>query len=149
MVWRAALAAKRIDGRHPCDITFCSHLAMHDAPGWSIQERAGHGELSVTQRYMRLSPGPVDTAIRLREPPGAPRSLDSTNTYRSEGHSDRGENRGRRRPPEQTSTVTVRPKLPVNIFQTTSRHRRSFPYIAVLTLILGNPDSSRSAWDLA
>src|SRR5688572_7399365 len=36
--------------------TFCSHLAMRGAAGKAIQELAGHGELSMTSRYMHLSP---------------------------------------------------------------------------------------------
>ena len=34
--------------------TFCSHLAMREAPARAIQELAGHSELGVTQRYMHL-----------------------------------------------------------------------------------------------
>jgi site-specific recombinase XerC len=45
---------------------------MRGAAGRAIQELAGHGELTVTQRYMHLSPGALDTAIRLLESPGVP-----------------------------------------------------------------------------
>ena len=43
---------------------------MRGAAGRVIQELAGHGELTVTQRYMHLSPGALDTAIRLLESSG-------------------------------------------------------------------------------
>jgi integrase len=45
--------------------TFCSHLAMRGAPTRAIQELAGHREMSMTQRYMHLSPAALDSAIRL------------------------------------------------------------------------------------
>jgi site-specific recombinase XerD len=38
---------------------------MRGAPASAIQELAGHSELSVTQRYMHLSPGALDAAIQL------------------------------------------------------------------------------------
>jgi integrase len=47
--------------------TFCSHLAMRGAPARAIQELAGHVDLKTTQRYMHLSPGAVEAAIRLLE----------------------------------------------------------------------------------
>lgn len=37
--------------------TFCSHLAMRGVPATVIQQLAGHSSLSVTERYMHLSPG--------------------------------------------------------------------------------------------
>jgi site-specific recombinase XerD len=46
----------------------CSRLAMRGAPGRAIQELAGHGELTMTQRYMHLSPSALDAAFRLLEP---------------------------------------------------------------------------------
>jgi site-specific recombinase XerD len=49
--------------------TFCSHLAMRGAPARAIQELAGHQELSMTQRYMHLSPAALDAAIRLLDFP--------------------------------------------------------------------------------
>lgn len=45
--------------------TFYSHLAMRGAPVRAIQEFAGHQELTMTQRYMHLSPAALDDAIRL------------------------------------------------------------------------------------
>lgn len=36
--------------------TFCSHLAIAGVPAKAIQELAGHADLSMTQRYMHLSP---------------------------------------------------------------------------------------------
>jgi integrase len=45
--------------------TFCSHLAMRNAPALAIQELAGHTSLRTTLRYMHLSPAEKDRAIRL------------------------------------------------------------------------------------
>ena len=47
--------------------SFCSRLAMNNAPMKSIQELAGHPDLSTTMRYMHLSPALRDGAIRLLE----------------------------------------------------------------------------------
>jgi site-specific recombinase XerD len=71
-VRRAAQAAHVATGVHILRHTFCSHLAMKGAPGRAIQELAGHGELTMTQRYMHLSPAALDNAIRLLESPGIP-----------------------------------------------------------------------------
>ena len=68
-VRRAAKQAKVPTGVHILRHTFCSHLAMRGAPGRSIQELAGHQELSMTQRYMHLSQAALNDAIRLLEPP--------------------------------------------------------------------------------
>jgi integrase len=57
-------------GVHILRHTFCSHLAMRGAPVTAIQELAGHAELTMTQRYMHLSPAAVDAAIRLLDFPG-------------------------------------------------------------------------------
>jgi integrase len=38
---------------------------MRGAPARAIQELAGHKDLSMTQRYMHLSPAALDAAIRL------------------------------------------------------------------------------------
>jgi integrase len=65
-VLRASRRAKLAqDGVHILRHTFCSHLAMRGAPTRAIQELAGHRELSMTQRYMHLSPAALDSAIRL------------------------------------------------------------------------------------
>jgi site-specific recombinase XerD len=63
----AAQRAKLPTGVHILGHSFCSHLAMRGAPSRAIQELAGHQELSVTQRYMHLSPGATESAIRLLE----------------------------------------------------------------------------------
>ena len=54
-------------GMHLLRHTFCSHLAMRGAPALSIQKLAGHKNLQTTLRYMHLSPGETDRAIRLLE----------------------------------------------------------------------------------
>ena len=59
-------------GVHILRHTFCSHLAMRGAPARAIQELAGHKDLSMTQRYMHLSPAALDAAIRLLEQPNGP-----------------------------------------------------------------------------
>jgi site-specific recombinase XerD len=56
-------------GVHILRHTFCSHLAMRGAPARPIQELAGHMDLSMTQRYMHLSPAALDSAIRLLKQP--------------------------------------------------------------------------------
>jgi site-specific recombinase XerD len=53
------------DGVHVLRHTFCSHLAMRGAPARAIQELAGHRDLSMTQRYMHVSPAAIESAIRL------------------------------------------------------------------------------------
>jgi site-specific recombinase XerD len=71
-VRRASRLAKVQTGVHVLRHTFSSHLAMRGAPGRAIQELAGHQELSMTQRYMHLSPAALDAAIRLLDPPAMP-----------------------------------------------------------------------------
>jgi len=71
---RMILAARRANVRRGVHIlrhTFCSHLAMKGAPPRAIQELAGHRELSMTQRYMHLSPAALESAIRLLDQPSA------------------------------------------------------------------------------
>ena len=66
------LAAKRANvrkGIHILRHTFCSHLAMRGAPVRAIQELVGHADLSMTQRYMHLSPAALDAAIKLLDRP--------------------------------------------------------------------------------
>jgi site-specific recombinase XerD len=57
------------DGVHVLRHTFCSHLAMQGAPLRAIQELAGHREITMTQRYMHVSPAAIDGAIRLLDRP--------------------------------------------------------------------------------
>src|SRR4051812_4795406 len=45
-------------------------LAMQGAPAREIQELARHGDLTMTQRYLHLSPAALADAIRLLDPPG-------------------------------------------------------------------------------
>ena len=66
---RAARRADVREGVHILRHTFCSHLAMRGAPARSIQELAGHQDLTTTQRYMHLSPAAIDGAIRLLDQP--------------------------------------------------------------------------------
>ena len=65
----AQLAGLSNNGPHMLRHTFCSHLAMFGAPARAIQELAGHADLTTMQRYMHLSPGATDSAIRLLESP--------------------------------------------------------------------------------
>lgn len=52
-------------GWHSLRHTFCSHLAMMGAPPRTIQELAGHADLSTTLKYMHLVAGETDRAIDL------------------------------------------------------------------------------------
>jgi integrase len=56
-------------GWHALRHSFCSHLAMRGAPAKTIQELAGHTELSTTMRYMHLARGEKDRAIALLDQP--------------------------------------------------------------------------------
>jgi hypothetical protein len=42
---------------------------MRQAPAKTIQELAGHRDLSTTQRYIHLSPAAIERAIRLLDEP--------------------------------------------------------------------------------
>lgn len=57
-------AGPREIGWHVLRHTFCSHLAMMGVAAQTIQKLAGHSSLSVTERYMHLSPEHPGTAIR-------------------------------------------------------------------------------------
>ena len=54
--------------------TFCSHLVMRGAAMRSVQELVGHQDLTMTQRYMHLSPAALDAAISLLERPSGDQS---------------------------------------------------------------------------
>ena len=54
---------------------FCSHLSMRGAPARAIQVLAGHADLTMTQRYMHLSPAALDAAIQLLDEPRCERGL--------------------------------------------------------------------------
>jgi integrase len=74
---RMILAARRASVRRGVHIlrhTFCSHLSMRGAPPKAIQELAGHADLTMTQRYMHLSPAALDAAISLLERPSGDQS---------------------------------------------------------------------------
>jgi integrase len=62
-------AGLRRRGPHTLRHTFCSHLSMRGAPAAAIQRLAGHSTLVITERYMHLSPGALESAIRLLEAP--------------------------------------------------------------------------------
>jgi len=66
---RAARAAGVRHGVHILRHTFCSHLAMRGVPARTIQELAGHENLTTTLRYMHLSPQAVNDAIRQLDAP--------------------------------------------------------------------------------
>jgi len=74
---RMLLAARRANVRRGVHIlrhTFCSHLSMRGAPPKAIQELAGHADLTMTQRYMHLSPAALDAAIGLLDRPSGDQS---------------------------------------------------------------------------
>ena len=76
---RMNLASKRAKvkkGVHILRHTFCSHLSMRGAPARAIQELAGHADLTMTQRYMHLSPAALDAAIKLLDEPRGAGGLD-------------------------------------------------------------------------
>jgi site-specific recombinase XerD len=45
--------------------TFASHLAMAGVPAKTIQELCRHASLSITMRYMHLSPNATDEGIAM------------------------------------------------------------------------------------
>ena len=47
---------------------------MRGAPARAIQELAGHADLTMTQRYMHLSPAALDAAINLLDRPSGDQS---------------------------------------------------------------------------
>lgn len=68
-VRRAARSAGvSVSGAHRLRHTFCSHLAMLNAPLTAIQAAAGHQDVVTTQRYIHLSSTAVEDAIRRLEP---------------------------------------------------------------------------------
>lgn len=50
-------------GWHALRHTFCSHLAMRGVPARTIQQLAGHTNITTTMRYMHLVPGAAEAAI--------------------------------------------------------------------------------------
>lgn len=52
-------------GWHVLRHTFCSQLAMRGASPQAIQKLAGHATLSMTERYMHLSPNVTAEAVKL------------------------------------------------------------------------------------
>lgn len=52
-------------GPHGLKHTFCSHLAMLGAAPVVLQALAAHKHLATTLRYLHLSPGATEGAIRL------------------------------------------------------------------------------------
>jgi site-specific recombinase XerD len=71
----AAKRAKVKKGVHILRLTFCSHLSMRGGPARAIQELAGHADLTMTRRYMHLSPAALDAAIRSLDEPRRERGL--------------------------------------------------------------------------
>jgi integrase len=66
--------------------TFCSHLAMKNVPPRSIQELAGHADLTTTMRYMHLAKGSKEAAIAVfNMPTGAPKPAPEVEYPRSAG----------------------------------------------------------------
>jgi len=64
-VQRAAGIADASGELHILRHSFCSHLAMRGVPATVIQKLAGHKSLQTTLRYMHLSEGETDRAIRM------------------------------------------------------------------------------------
>ncbi len=95
------------DGLHILRHSFCSHLAMRGAPARAIQELAGHADLTMTQRYMHLTPAALDAAIRLlEEPAGTARSGRTSPTRRTAKDFGDMLETGRRKKKDQDRTGT-------------------------------------------
>ena len=73
------------DGLHILRHSFCSHLAMRGAPARAIQELAGHKALTMTQRYVHLTPAALDATIRLLEQPNGPSTVGGLQTVSERG----------------------------------------------------------------
>jgi site-specific recombinase XerD len=58
---------------------------MRGAPARAIQELAGHADLTMTQRYMHLTPAALDVAIRLLEHPNGPSPVGGAQTMSERG----------------------------------------------------------------
>ncbi len=103
-------AALPITGRlHILRHTFCSRLAMANAPVRTIQELAGHQSLTTMLRYMHLAQGAKHQAIELldkrpnvpdREAGGVDRPPDGSTVEADDGDEDRP----RRDPPRASSS---------------------------------------------
>jgi integrase len=65
----AGLAADREGCVHKLRHTFCSALALRGVPPHVIMKLAGHHSLSITQRYMHLSPNSEAAAVAKLEAP--------------------------------------------------------------------------------
>jgi site-specific recombinase XerD len=69
VVGRAARKANLASGVHRLRHTFCSHLAMRGIPARTIQEMAGHQDLTTTMRCMHISPQSMDAAVLALDSP--------------------------------------------------------------------------------
>ena len=63
----AAHRANVLTDVHILRHTLCSHLVMRGAAMRSVQELIGHRDLTMTQRYSRLSPAVLIDTVRLLE----------------------------------------------------------------------------------
>lgn len=70
-------------GWHVLRHTFCSQLAMRGASPQAIQKLAGHATLSMTERYMHLSPNVTADAVRLLD--GGAQKLPTSGRKRGTG----------------------------------------------------------------
>ena len=97
---RRAGLGKGKRGLHVLRHSFCSHLAMQGAPAKAIQELAGHSDLTMTMRYMHLSPSSKKSAIQL---------LDHRPTGVDDEHTEEVKNEPERRPAVETFVETLAP----------------------------------------